>query len=70
MNGTCLLVNKIKILGMLLNVVHRQVQREHITKESDGFHNHSNLLTMPEPNQLFVCHVKGPLSLVRIGKVG
>ena len=64
MNGTCLLVNKIKILGMLLNVVHQQVQRKHITKESDRFHNHSNLLTTPELSQLFVCHVKGPLSFV------
>ena len=26
-NGTFLLVNKIKMLGMLLNVVHRQVQK-------------------------------------------
>ena len=32
---------------MLLNVVHRQVH-ENITKESGGFHNHSNLLTMVE----------------------
>ena len=45
------MIKKIKILGMLLDVVHRQVQRKHITKESDGFPNHSNLLTMP------VCHV-------------
>ena len=48
-----------------MKVVHRQVQKKRITKESDGFHNHSNLWTMPKPSQLFVCHVKGPLSFVR-----
>ena len=53
------------MLGMPLNVVHHQVREKHKTKESDRFHNHSNLLTMPEPSQLFVCHVKGPLSFVR-----
>ena len=39
-----LLVNKFKMIGMLLNVVHGQVQKseqKHITKESNGFHNHS-----------------------------
>ena len=34
------------MIGMLLNVVHRQVhQRKNRTKESDGFHNYSTLLT-------------------------
>ena len=40
------LVSKFKIIGMLLNVVHNQVQKseqKHITKESNGFHNHSSL---------------------------
>ena len=59
------MINKIKILGMLLNVGHWQVQKKHITKKSDRFHHHSNLLTTPELSQLFVCHVKGPLSFVR-----
>ena len=34
------------MIGMLLNVVHRQVhQQKNRTKESDGFHNYSTLLT-------------------------
>ena len=44
-----LLVSKFKMIGMLLNVVHGQVQKskqKHITKESNGFHNHSTLVTM------------------------
>ena len=33
------------MIGILLNVVHFQVHKN-ITKESDGFHNHSTQLTM------------------------
>ena len=42
------LVSKFKMIKMLLNVVHRQVHKnqEHITKESNGLHNHSTLITM------------------------
>ena len=44
-----LLVNNFKLIGMLLNVVHGQVQKiqqKPITKEPKGFHNHSTLITM------------------------
>ena len=44
-----LLVSKFKMIGMLLNVVNGQVQKSkqnHITKESNAFHNHSTLITM------------------------
>ena len=44
-----LLVSKFKMIGMLLNFVHGQVQKsqqKHITKEFNGFHNHSTLITM------------------------
>ena len=37
------------MIGMLLNVVHGEVQKskqKHITKESNRFHNHSPLITM------------------------
>ena len=37
------------MIGMLLNIVHGQVQKskqKHITKESNRFHNHSPLITM------------------------
>ena len=37
------------MIGMLLNVVHGEVQKskqKHITKESSGFHNQSPLITM------------------------
>ena len=42
------LVSKFKMIKMLLNVVHRQVHKnqEHITKESNGLHNLSTLITM------------------------
>ena len=42
------LVSKFKMIKMLLNVVHRQVHKnqEHITKESNGLHNRSTLITM------------------------
>ena len=53
------------MLGMLFNFVHVWCPEKHITNESERFHNHSNLLTTPEPSQLFVCHVKVPLSFVR-----
>ena len=33
------------MIGILLNIVHFQVHKN-ITKESDGFHNHSTQLTM------------------------
>ena len=43
-----------KMIGMLLNVVHGQVQEVNkdnfITKESNGFHNHSILITMAKAN--------------------
>ena len=44
-----LLVSKFKMIGMLLNVVHGQFQKSYqkrITKESNGFPNHSTLITM------------------------
>ena len=44
------LVSKFKIIGMLLSVVHSQVQnseQKHTSKESNGFHNRSTLITMP-----------------------
>ena len=46
---TFLLVSKIKMLGR--NAIKRcapSSRQKHITKESDGFHNHSNILTMFE----------------------
>ena len=51
-----LLVSKFKMIGMLLNVVHGQVQKKtkkkkHITKESNGFPNYSTLI-----NYEFVHH--------------
>ena len=46
-NATFLLVNTIKMIGILLNLVHFQVHKNIIiTKESDGFHNHYTQLTM------------------------
>ena len=48
-----LLVTKFKMIGMLLNVVHRQVQKseqKHITKESNEFPNHTTLITMAKWN--------------------
>ena len=44
-----LLVYKFEMIGILLNVVHGQVQKskqKHITKESNVFHNNSTLITM------------------------
>ena len=44
-----LLVSKFKMIGMLLNIVHGQVQKKltkTITKKSVGLRNHSTLLTM------------------------
>ena len=44
-----LLVSKFKMIGMLLNVVHCQVQksqRKHITKEPNRLHNHFTFITM------------------------
>ena len=46
-----LLVSKFNhdMIGMLLNVVNGQVQKSkqnHITKESNAFHNNSTLITM------------------------
>ena len=45
-----MLVNTIKIKGMLLNVVYFQVHKN--IKESDGFHNHSTQLTMIKSTKL------------------
>ena len=45
-NAMFLLVSKFKMTGTLLNIVHGQVQKryeKHVTKESNGFHNHSTL---------------------------
>ena len=44
-----LLVSMLKMIGMLLNIVHCQVQKsyqKHITRESNGFHNLSTLITL------------------------
>ena len=41
---------KFKMMGMLLNVVNRQIQKsrqKHIRKKSNRFNNHSTLITMP-----------------------
>ena len=46
-----LVVSKFKMIGMLLNVVHGKVEKK-LTKtyykgpESNGFHNHSTLISM------------------------
>ena len=47
-----LLVNKFKMMGMLLNVVHRRLKKanRNITKKSNGFYNHFNILTMKTHN--------------------
>ena len=34
------------MIGMLLNVAYRRVHKNISTKESDGLHNHSTLLTL------------------------
>ena len=39
-----LLVNNIKMMGMLLNVVHGQVQKNQRKTYNKGFPNHSTLL--------------------------
>ena len=61
MNTTFLLVNRIKMIVILLNVVRRQV-RKNVTKESDGLHNHSTLLTTVRP-------VKSSTFVAGLGKV-
>ena len=48
-NAMLLLVSKFKMTGTLLNVVHGQVKKwyvKHVTKESNGFHNPSTLITI------------------------
>ena len=54
-----LLLSKIKMIGMLLNIVHGQVQKSYqlqdITKESNGFHNHSTLITIWPREKLIWC---------------
>ena len=42
-----LFFSNFKMIGMLMNFVHGQVQK-HITKESNGFHNHSTLILILE----------------------
>ena len=57
-------VSKFKMIGMLLNVVHSQVQKrrqKHITKESNGFYK----VTLLAEAVLFVSQVNGTLLLVR-----
>ena len=57
-------VSKFKMIGMLLNVVHSQVQKrqqKHITKESDGFHK----VTLLAEAALFVSQANGTPLFVR-----
>ena len=60
-----LLVSKFKMIGMLLNVVNGQVQKSkqnHITKESNAFHNHSTLITMCRDHKCPVLATRSLLS--------
>ena len=45
-NGTFLLVNMFKMLGMSIELLAPSSPQKHITKASDGFHINSNLLTI------------------------
>ena len=58
-NATFLLVNTIKMIGMLLNVVHFQAHKNISTRESDGFYNHSSPLTMLLSNRNDQLHLEG-----------
>ena len=44
------------MIGVLFNVVYREVHKKklqkHVTKESDGLHEHSTVLTMVELNSV------------------
>ena len=55
-----LLVEKIKIIGILLNIVHRQVHKNimHVTTESDRLHNHSTLLTIQNQQHHKPCNLR------------
>ena len=52
-----LLVNKFKMIEMRLKVVHCRVQKSYqkrITKESNGFHNHSTNITIKQQYRLYI----------------
>ena len=51
-NAMFLLVSRFKMIRMLLNVVHGPIQK-HITKKSNGFYNHSTLITMIKDRSKF-----------------
>ena len=60
------------MIGMLLNVVHGQVQnsqRKHITKESKGFHNHSTLILILEFDLNIWFRASGPEKLTRLWRL-
>ena len=60
-----LLVSNFKMIGMLLNVVHGQVQKSQqksITKETNGFHNQFTLITLVQAcRKTPVCRIKAKL---------
>ena len=60
------------MIGMLLNVVHGQVQknqRKHITKESKGFHNHSTLILILQFDLNIWFRASGPETLTRLWRL-
>ena len=58
-NATFLLVNKVKMFGTPLNVVHRQVYKNMLTRESDEFHNHSTLfIVLPHIHFFYQFNIK------------
>ena len=61
-----LLVSKFKIIGMLLHVVHGQVQKKLTKTYNKGFLNHSTfklILTMEQPSKSYGCLVNKRLNL-------
>ena len=67
-----LLVSNFKMIGMLLNVVHGQVQKswqKHTTKESKGFHNHSTLISILEFDLNIWFRALGPEKLTRLWRL-
>ena len=47
----CLLVNNFKIIGMLLNIVHDQLQKKLSKTYNKGFPNHSTLINYVKVSQ-------------------
>ena len=62
-----LLVNNFKMIGMLLNVVHGQVQKIELTKTyNKGFPNHSTLINYDQTQKLADVNVSIVLKYVAL----